>query len=233
MRNPTSHRRLGQILAGAAVLLGIGGAATVGIGLQGAQGAPAGSASIPLPAASAGPTSRAQAPAPLPATPAPNASPAPQPHLARSVPTRLKIPAIGVDTPLMQLGLKSDGTLEVPPYDKNAPAGWYRGSPTPGQIGPSVIVGHVDTYKAGPTVFYHLAQMHKGAAVSVTRKDGSTAHFVVDRVENVPKNHFPQLEVYGNTDRAELRLITCGGDWNPAAHDYADNTVVFAHLTTH
>ncbi|HEY8318257.1 MAG TPA: class F sortase [Amnibacterium sp.] len=231
MRNPTSHRRLGQVLAGAAVLLGIGGAATVGIGLQGAQGAPSGSAGIATPTASAAPTHSAAPQLAAPSTaPTPTPSATASPHLARSVPTRLRIPSIGVDTALMQLGLNKDGTLQVPPYDKHAPAGWYRGSPTPGQIGPSVIVGHVDTYKAGPTVFYRLAQVRAGATITVDRKDGTTAHFVVDRVENVPKDHFPQLEVYGNTDRAELRLITCGGDWDAAAHDYADNTVVFAHL---
>ena len=151
--------------------------------------------------------------------------------MSRSVPTRIRIPAIGVDSRLMQLGLTSNGTLQVPPYDKNAPAGWYRGSPTPGQLGPAVILGHVDTYKAGPVVFYRLAQTRPGEKILVTRQDDTVAIFTVDRVANVPKNDFPRIEVYGNTDRPELRLITCGGDWNPNTHDYTDNTVVFAHLT--
>jgi LPXTG-site transpeptidase (sortase) family protein len=150
--------------------------------------------------------------------------------LPRSVPTRIEIPAIGVDSSLLQLGLKPDGTLDVPPFDKHAPAGWYRGSPTPGQLGPAVILGHVDTYRAGPVVFYRLAQLRQGNSVQVRREDGRVARFVVDRVENVPKADFPRLEVYGNTDRPELRLITCGGEWNPEVHDYTDNTVVFAHL---
>ena len=219
------------------MLLLVGGVTTVVLGLQpsvASSGPPPGSTGITAPVA-VGPTPPASAD-PTPTSPAPEAaptappSPAAQLALARSLPTRIVIPSIGVDSSLMQLGLKKDGTLEVPPFDKNAPAGWYRGSPTPGQIGPSVILGHVDTFKAGPVVFYRLSRVRPGSTVLVHRKDGHTAHFVIDRVENVPKKDFPRLEVYGNTDRPELRLITCGGEWNPRTHDYNDNTVVFAHL---
>ncbi|BDZ45306.1 class F sortase [Naasia aerilata] len=144
----------------------------------------------------------------------------------------MSIPSIGVDSALMELGLNRDGTIEVPPFDKDAPAGWYRGSPTPGELGPAVILGHVDTYQAGPVVFYRLGDVRPGDAVSVTREDGSVAAFQVDHVDSFPKATFPTLEVYGNTPDAELRLITCGGDWDPDAHDYAANIVVFAHLVT-
>lgn len=227
------HRRSRPIWVGAAVLLLVGGIVAVVLGFSAATpaGPPPGSAGIAAPAAMATPTPSASASSSM-AMPSPTSTPATAavPVLDRSVPTRIEIPAIGVDSSLMQLGLEKDGTIEVPPYDKNAPAGWYRGSPTPGQLGPSVILGHVDTFKAGPVVFYRLSQLHKGNHVTVHRKDGSSARFVVDRVENVPKAGFPTLKVYGNTDRPELRLITCGGEFNPKTRDYEANTVVFAHL---
>lgn len=221
------HRRTGRLATGAAVLLLVGGVTTVVLGLQPApSGPPPGSAGIVAPAA----IQETAPPSPSPTAPAPTRSAAPPLLLARSIPTRIRIPAIGVDSSLMQLGLNKDGTLEVPPYDKDAPAAWYRGSPTPGELGPSVISGHVNTFKAGPVVFYRLSQTKQGDKVTVQRKDGSTARFVVDRVVNVPKANFPTLEVYGNTDRSELRLITCGGEWNPKTRDFTSNTIVFAHL---
>lgn len=225
------HRRTGRILTGAAVLLGAGGVALVGVGLFGPEPAPPGGAAIaaPRPAVTASAPSVTATPAAQP-TPTPTPTPTPL-HLARSIPTRLLVPSVGIDTDVESLGLNHDGTIQVPGYDEDSPAGWYRGSPTPGQIGPAVFVGHVATFKAGPTVFYRLAQIEQGAKIDVRRKDGVTAHFTVDRVKNEPKAHFPQLEVYGNTPDSELRLITCGGDWNPVTHEYAANTVVFAHLT--
>jgi LPXTG-site transpeptidase (sortase) family protein len=145
-------------------------------------------------------------------------------HLAKSKPVRLQIPAIGVDTPLMDLGLKADGTMEVPP--QGFPAGWYTGAPTPGELGPAIIAGHVDW--TGPGVFYHLRNLKPGDKVSVTREDGSVAAFRVTRVEQFAKDKFPTDLVYGNIDFAGLRLITCGGSWNTQTHHYEDNIVVFA-----
>ncbi|MFD1721632.1 class F sortase [Amnibacterium endophyticum] len=229
------HRRTGRILTGAAVLLGLGGAAVIGVGLFGPEPAPPGGAALAAPVAAAAAPTPTPTPTPTPsistAAPTPTPTPTPTPlHLPRSVPTRLKVPSVGIDTDVSSLGLNPDGTIQVPGYDKHDPAGWYRGSPTPGQIGPAVFVGHVATFRAGPTVFYRLAQIRPGAKIQVERKDGITADFVVDRVKNEPKAHFPQLEVYGNTPDSELRLITCGGDWDPTTHEYAANTVVFAHL---
>jgi LPXTG-site transpeptidase (sortase) family protein len=221
------HRRSGRFLTGAAVLVAVAGAGLAGLGIVGTPpDRPTGSAAIPPAPASAGP---AVPPSRSPATTTPRPSSVPV-ALPRSVPIHLRIPAIGVDAPLMQLGLKGDGTLQVPPYSKSAPPGWYRGSPTPGQTGPAVILGHVDTFEAGPVVFYRLARLKPGDLISIDRRDGRTATFRVQRVENVPKNRFPTLEVYGDTPRPELRLLTCGGDWNSERHDYADNTVVFAAL---
>lgn len=151
------------------------------------------------------------------------------PVLPESRPVSLDIPAIKVhETHLIDLAYEPDGSLEVPQHFDEA--GWFSPGPTPGQLGPAVIAAHVDS-KAGPAVFYRLGDLRKGDTVAVGRDDGTTAHFVVDRVEEYAKNHFPTSEVYGNTtDRAELRLITCGGDFDHRTGHYVDNVVVFAHL---
>ncbi len=149
------------------------------------------------------------------------------PVLARSRPVRLDISSIDVHTSLLQLGLNSDGSLQVP--WKPLLAGWFSHSPTPGQVGPSVIAGHVDSWETGPAVFYRLGSLAPGDTVTVSRADGSRATFVVDGVREYPKEHFPTVPVYGNTDRAELRLITCG-NWNASQQEYDGNIVAFAHL---
>ena len=155
-------------------------------------------------------------------------SPTQPPSLARSLPTRVAIADIGVDTPLIQLGQNDDGTLAVPDsYDE---AGWYTGSPTPGEIGPSIIVGHVDNYM-GAAVFFRLKELQPGQRISVTREDGTVASFVVTQVAQFDQNNFPTDAVYGNIDHAGLRLITCGGPFDHVAHRYTQNTVVFASYT--
>jgi sortase (surface protein transpeptidase) len=146
-----------------------------------------------------------------------------------SKPVALRIPAIGVDTSrLVELEVDSSGRLQAP-QDFDA-AGWYSGGPTPGEFGPAVIGGHVDS-KRGPAVFYRLGALQKGDRVDVTRADRSTARFVIDRVARYSKAQFPTAAVYGNTtDRAELRLITCGGAFDQTTGHYVDNIVVFGHL---
>ncbi|MFE9613242.1 class F sortase [Streptomyces sp. NPDC006012] len=152
---------------------------------------------------------------------------APRP-LGRSVPVRLRIPAIGVDTPLLQLGLAPDGTVQVPPVTAHDRAGWYRNSPTPGQVGPSVVLGHVTVGSYGDGVFRHLARLRAGEKIVAALENGTQAEFAVTRVRTVPKADFPADEVYGDVDRPELRLITCGG---PRTGDgYSDNVLVFAAL---
>ncbi|WP_042424984.1 class F sortase [Streptacidiphilus anmyonensis] len=152
--------------------------------------------------------------------------------IARSTPVRLVIPDIGVDTPVMSLGLASDGTVQVPPIAANAPAGWYRGSPTPGQTGPSVILAHVTVGRYGDGVFLHLSRLRPGERVTVRLQDGASAVFAVDRVQTVAKAQFPTRAVYGNVDRPELRLITCGGPRDRAGGGYLDNVVVYASLVS-
>lgn len=142
------------------------------------------------------------------------------------MPVRLRIPAIGVDSALIDLGLTDDGTMEVPPG--GFPAGWYTGAPTPGELGPAIIAGHVD--KLGPAVFYNLRKLKPGELITVTRKDGSTPVFRVTRVATFAKAQFPTKQVYGNIDGAGLRLITCGGSYNSRSGHYEDNIVAFADL---
>ncbi|MFI7408417.1 class F sortase [Streptomyces sp. NPDC049627] len=150
--------------------------------------------------------------------------------LARSVPVGLHIPAIGVDTPVIRLGLAANGTVQVPPITADDRAGWYRHSPTPGQVGPSVILGHVTVGAYGDGVFRHLARLHRGDRIVVRREDGSSAEFAVGAVRTVAKAEFPADDVYGDVDRPELRLITCGGP--RAGDEYRDNVIVFAGLTS-
>lgn len=148
-------------------------------------------------------------------------------------PARITVPSIDVVSAVNPVGLNRDGTLEVPApgplYDQ---AAWYRGSVTPGERGPSVILGHVDSAKNGPSVFYRLGEMRPGETFTVARADNAVLTFRVDSVRSYPKNDFPTLTVYGATDRPEIRLITCGGDFDSAARSYRDNTVVFAHLVS-
>nr|WP_063762375.1 class F sortase [Streptomyces sp. NRRL F-5123] len=175
------------------------------------------------PPASAAPAGTTAPPQSEPNAPAEPDAPA---GLNRSVPTRLTIPALGVDTPVTGLGLQADGTVEVPPVAAHAPAGWYRGSPAPGQLGPAVILGHVTVGKYGDGVFVRLSTLKPGAHVTVRRADGTDAVFTVYAVRTVAKDRFPTRDVYGDTARPELRLITCGGPRTGSG--YRDNVVVFA-----
>jgi hypothetical protein len=144
-----------------------------------------------------------------------------------SAPTRLTIPTLRVDTGLERLGLNPDGTIEVP-KDPNQ-AGWYTNGPSPGEQGPAVILGHLDS-ATGPAVFWRLSSLKVGSEVVVAREDGSTAKFLVSRVASFPVDQFPSDQVYGATTDAELRLITCGGQYSLVQRRYLSNVVVFAVL---
>src|SRR5689334_16260451 len=156
---------------------------------------------------------------PIVAPPQP-AGPAP---VAR--PVSLTIPLIGVQTNLITLGLASGGAMQVP--SSVTVAGWYTGSPRPGSVGSSVIVGHVNSTSAHG-VFYRLDELKAGDGVYVKRADGTTAEFRVTGVKQYLKDQFPTQEVYGPTPDAELRLITCGGAFDSVTHHYLSNVVVYA-----
>lgn len=157
----------------------------------------------------------------------PPAPDSPQVDEARLEPAFISIPAISTTSPLIQLGLTADRTLEVP-VDFGT-AGWYRLGPRPGDPGPAVIAGHLDSY-SGPAVFARLDQVKPGDQVLVTRRDGSTLEFAVTRIDQYPKRAFPTRQVYGPTDAPELRIITCGGTFDRSAGSYRNNTVVYARL---
>nr|WP_314143859.1 class F sortase [uncultured Rhodococcus sp.] len=144
---------------------------------------------------------------------------------AGSPPARLEIGAIGVDSDVMGLGLRPDGSMEVPAG--GWPAGWYTGSPVPGQLGPSIVAGHVD-WAGIPGVFYRLRELEQGDDVTVVSQDGDTVRFVVSAVEQYPKDAFPTDKVYGDIDHPGLRLITCGGQFDSDISSYDDNIVVYA-----
>ncbi len=139
-------------------------------------------------------------------------------------PVRVRIPAIGVDADMESLGLDTDGTLEVPPYDR---AGWFRGGPKPGETGPAVIAAHVDSTN-GPAVFYRLKDLRTGDGITVDYDDGTAVRFVMTGADTFLKSEFPTERVYGDTRAPDLRLITCGGSFDRRAQSYVENLVVWA-----
>jgi sortase (surface protein transpeptidase) len=190
---------------------GLAAAVIGGVGLFTLRGGPA---DIPRPVAKLGTIpSGALAAVPSPAARQPAA-----------LPVALTIPAIDVRTKLIKLGVTAQGTLQVP--SSTSVAGWYTGSPRPGDIGSSVIAGHIDSYQ-GPGVFFRLRLLHPGDFVYVREADGRLAVFRVNSVRVYPKDHFPTAAVYGPAPDAELRLITCGGPFDYATGSYLSNVVAY------
>jgi hypothetical protein len=182
-------------------------------------------------ACGAAPSSRPEAatPAPVPsarATPGPSTSTA---VLARgsSPPAHIRIPAIGVSAAVVRLGLNRDGSLQVPgDFDVT---GWFIGGPAPGETGPAVIAGHIDS-RSGPAVFYRLRELRPGDEITVGRADGGSVRFAVGGVAQYPKQAFPTEAVFGPSPDPMLRLITCGGAFDRSQRSYRDNIVVTARL---
>jgi sortase (surface protein transpeptidase) len=146
-------------------------------------------------------------------------------RLPLSAPVRLEIPAIEVSSSLVRLGLNPDGTMQVPGDFRVA--GWFTGAPQPGQLGPAVIAGHVDS-TTGPAVFYRLRELHPGDEVRVVRADHRVVRFRVDALASYPKQALPDDAVYGATTTPALRLITCSGSFDRSRRSYRDNLVVSA-----
>jgi sortase (surface protein transpeptidase) len=132
---------------------------------------------------------------------------------------------------VIPLGENPDGTAGVPPLSRPRLTSWFDAGPAPGQAGPAALYGHADTAAAGPAVFYRLGDLAPGDQVDITRADHRVAVFTVYRVAEYPKDAFPTMAVYGDTPGPELRLITCGGAFDPRAGSYRDNIVVYARLT--
>ncbi|SDO21590.1 Sortase family protein [Klenkia soli] len=159
--------------------------------------------------------------------PAPVIREAPGSDTAQPAPLSVSVPSVGLSSSLVGIGVDATGAL-VPPADY-AQAGWFDAGVAPGEVGPAVLAGHVDS-RAGPAVFYRLEDIAVGADVLVTRADGSTLTFRVTQVAEYPKSAFATAEVYGPTVDAQLRLITCGGEFDRSRRSYVDNIVVYAGL---
>jgi Sortase domain len=142
-------------------------------------------------------------------------------------PVELSIPAIGVKTPLSDLGLTADGMVQAPPDYQVA--GWYAAGPTPGTAPgpPAVIAGHIDS-TTGPAVFYRLRDLHNGDDIAIRGLDAVTRHFTVYRLVEYAKDAFPAARVYAPTEKAEVRLITCSGQFDRSQGSYLGNLVAFA-----
>ena len=152
--------------------------------------------------------------------------------LGGATPSRICIPAIGVDASIMQLGLNADRTVQVPPLSRVGDAGWYKYSAAPGSVGPTVILGHVDSAQYGTGVFFELGRLQAGNRVSVTREDGRVATYRVVNVDEVSKKHFPTQAVYGPTSGPAIRLVTCGGPFDSSTGNYEDNIIAYGTLVS-
>ena len=242
----TTGGRRGVIVAAVVtvVLLVVGGIALF-LGFRGEGGLGGAHDAPPAPPAVAastsgtapGPTTSRSAPATATSAVPPTdsseaaADPALGEFLPASQPTALKISSIGLrsDT-FVDLTVQRDGTLSVPGTEDEV--GLYQAGPTPGQLGPAVLGAHVDSPEGRKGIFWNLGKVQRGDTVAVTRKDGSTASFTVDRVKAYPKAEFPTDLVYkGDFTRSEIRLVTCGGPVD-SQNEYRDNVVVFGHLTS-
>ena len=166
---------------------------------------------------------------PAASTPAPairpGSGPAASMRRAALPPVRIEIPAIGVSAAVIRLGLNRDGSMQVP--EDFALTGWFTGGPAPGETGPAVIAGHIDS-RRGPAVFYRLRELRAGDRVTVARANGSAVRFTVDSVVQYPKQAFPTKAVFGPAPEPLLRLITCGGTFDHDRRSYRDNVVVTA-----
>jgi sortase (surface protein transpeptidase) len=222
-----------RLLASAAAALLVAAVVLVFLGFSAQHHPPQPPASAGLPVAATPAPVTTTAPSAVPAMPAvpapPASSSAAAPAQPAITPVALSIPAIGVHHTLIQLGLNTDGTLQVPPLSDPGIPGWYRNSPTPGQVGPAVIVGHIDGNTGAEGVFYNLGALRPGDTVQVTRSDHTVATFRIDGVDKYAKASFPTVTVYGNTADPQLRLITCAGPFEN--QHYQDDIVVYATLT--
>ncbi|WP_293772579.1 class F sortase [Sporichthya sp.] len=211
-----ARNRASRILTGLGLLILTGGVYTVTVGVAARAEAPR--VEAPYVASAARPPADVVPPM------------IPPEALNRSLPVALSIPSLGVRSPVGEVGLGPDGQIEVPAvgptYDH---AAWYRYSPTPGERGPAVIEGHLDTPEGKPSVFYGLALLKPGDSVEVVRADTKTLTFLITEVARYSKAEFPTEAVYGDLDHPGLRLLTCGGSLDSAG-DYQDNVVVFATL---
>ena len=235
------RRRHTVVVAACAALIVVGGGAVTWAATQQVESPPAPPAASSTtqepPASSTAPekdSAEASTSAPStagskPAAGSSTSSPEVEP-LPASPPVAVRLPGIDVESPVHGLGLDEEGKLQVPSGKRYNEVAWYDGSPTPGEVGPAVLEGHVTGTGYAPSVFFELGDTRKGDRIEVDRADGSTATFEVTEVKSSPKDDFPRIDVYGATDGPELRVITCGGTFDKDAGRHLDNVIVFAKL---
>ncbi|CAN5912758.1 hypothetical protein BH23ACT10_BH23ACT10_09250 [soil metagenome] len=155
----------------------------------------------------------------------PAASAAPESTASEpAAPVRVVIPSIAVDADIVGVGLNPDQSMEVPDFGE---AGWYEPGPRPGAEGPAVIAAHVDSVD-GPDVFFRLKDLAAGDEIAVEHADGTRSTFVVHRSEQQRKDELPVERIWNSTEKAVLRLITCGGEFNAERRSYESNVIVYA-----
>lgn len=174
---------------------------------------------------------KAAAQTPQPAPSQSSSAPAVVRPLARSIPSRLKIPKLHVNSPIMKLGLNADHTIQVPPLNQPNMTGWWEGGPTPGEKGASVILGH-NIGNGHPSVFEKLGSLKPGDTVQVTRSNGSVATFQITKLEQIAKSRFPTEKVYGKLSYPGIRLITCGGQFDASWGHHVDNIIAYGKLVS-
>lgn len=218
-----------RVLAAVSAVLALVAVVLLTVGLHSQQHAPSppAAAGVVAPATTVAAVPPASTPFPTPGTrykPPPSLPP---------VPMTITVAAIHVHAAaVINLGLNADRTVQVPPLNKVGEAGWYKYSPLPGDVGPAVILGHIDSAVAGRGVFFDLGNLRPGDTITIRRPDHRTARFTVNRVAEFPKTNFPTQQIYGYTPLPVLRLVTCGGKFDRSARSYVDNIVAFATLTS-
>jgi LPXTG-site transpeptidase (sortase) family protein len=147
-----------------------------------------------------------------------------------STPIKIKVPKISVEATIESVGLDNQGRMDVPKNVVNV--AWYNLGVKPGEKGNSVFAGHYDKPDGSPSVFFKLDRLKKGDSIEVVDQTGYNLEFVVTETRIVPTDKFPLQEVFGQTDKIRVNLITCGGEWNKEKKEYSERTIVFAELKT-
>lgn len=227
---PGHNRRRAWIIAGCVGLLLAGGGTVAWAMTQQIGTPPAPPAATSAPETSESPVSSSSPSEEAPKEPTTAPSPPTAKPLSSSRPTAVRIPSIDVSSQVHDLGLDAQGSLMVPSGKLYNEVAWYNGSPTPGETGPSVLEGHVTGTGLSASVFFELGATKEGDKIEVDREDGTTAVFEVTEVRSYAKADFPKVDVYGSTDGPELRVITCGGDFDKDAGHHVNNVVVYAEL---
>lgn len=144
-------------------------------------------------------------------------------------PVKLTLPALNVSSSLVPLGLTPSREHEVPPVETPLQAGWYTGGPRPGEPGPAIILGHING-GGRPGIFHDLAKLKNGDLIDVFMQTGVLRTFQVYKVETVEKDSFPADRVYAESSDPQIRLITCGGDYNASTHSYKSNIIAYGKM---